>query len=237
MVMNAPNLDRGMHRGDLGFREVAPGRVQPLAPAPSRPALMRIFDVAASLACLIFLAPLMLAILVLILVIDRAPPVFGHTRIGRGGAAFRCFKFRTMRLDADEHLRALLESDETARLWWERQHKLPEDPRITPLGSLLRRSSLDELPQFLNVLRGEMSLVGPRPIVAAEIAKYGRYFEHYCRVRPGITGLWQVSGRSSTTYRRRVAMDVVYIRSRTLLLDLKIAALTLPAVVFQRGSQ
>jgi len=226
-----------MHSENFQFRELLlerPGRAA--RPAGGMTA-SRAFDIFAASACLIFLAPLMLGITLMILVVDRAPPLFGHTRVGRDGVTFKCLKFRSMRLNADEHLRALLERDENARLWWERQHKLPEDPRITRLGNLLRRSSLDELPQLFNVLRGEMSMVGPRPIVAAEIVKYGRYFEYYCRVRPGISGLWQISGRSHTSYRRRVAMDVIYVRSHTFWLDLKIAALTLPAVVLQRGSQ
>jgi exopolysaccharide production protein ExoY len=196
----------------------------------------RLFDIVFALACLIFLAPLMITVAVLIRVVDQAPPVFEHTRIGRNGRNFKCLKFRSMRLDADERLSELLSSDPDAQRAWDLHHKLPLDPRITPLGRFLRRSSLDELPQFINVLRGDMSLVGPRPIIKSEISRYGRYFEHYCRVRPGVTGLWQVSGRSEVTYRRRVAMDVLYIRNRSLWLNIRICLRTLPAVLLQKGS-
>jgi len=226
-----------MHSENLPFEELTlrgadrPARVRRgVDPA-------RLMDITGALLVLVFLAPLMVMIVGLILVVDRAPPIFGHARIGRGGRTFKCLKFRSMRVNADELLRAHLARDDEARACWERQHKLLRDPRITPLGSLLRRSSLDELPQLFNVLRGDMSLVGPRPIVRAEIAKYGRYFVHYCRVRPGITGLWQVSGRSDTSYRRRVALDVTYVKFRTFWLDLRILALTLPAVILQKGSQ
>src|SRR5205085_5042530 len=119
---------------------------------------------------------------------------------------------------------------------WEKDHKLRNDPRVTKLGAFLRKSSLDELPQLFNVLRGEMSLVGPRPIVDAEAAKYGRRFRHYCAVKPGITGLWQVSGRNDTSYRTRVAMDCIYAQRRNALLDAKVLAATVPAVLIARGS-
>ena len=133
-------------------------------------------------------------------------------------------------------LAALLRDNPQARAEWERDHKLKDDPRITPIGAFLRKTSLDELPQLFNVLAGHMSFVGPRPIVAGEIIRYGRRFDAYCKVRPGITGLWQVSGRSDTSYRRRVAMDVLYVRSRTLRLNSMIIVRTLPAVLRQHGS-
>lgn len=199
-------------------------------PAPWRP------EAVAALAILVFLAPLMLTIAALIYLLDGAPPLFAQTRIGKGGRSFDCLKFRTMRLDAEATLSRLLERDPEARAAWLERQKLPSDPRVTPLGRFLRISSLDELPQLINVVRGEMALVGPRPIVASEIQRYGRQFRHYCRVRPGLTGLWQVSGRSRLAYRRRVAMDVLYVRRRHSALDLKILALTLPAVLLQRGS-
>jgi exopolysaccharide production protein ExoY len=141
-----------------------------------------------------------------------------------------------MVIDADARLKDLLERDPQARAEWEADHKLRNDPRITRIGHFLRKSSLDELPQFFNVLMGEMSLVGPRPIVADEIVKYGRYFANYCRVRPGITGLWQISGRNDVSYRRRVAMDIAYVRSKSLALDMSILLLTVPRVVARRGS-
>ncbi len=141
-----------------------------------------------------------------------------------------------MVVDANARLEHILATDPEAHSEWKRDHKLKRDPRITPIGRFLRSSSLDELPQFFNVLRGEMSLVGPRPIVEAEVVRYGRYYRHYCMVRPGITGLWQVSGRNDVTYRRRVAMDVRYVKMRNPSFNIKIMMLTVPMVVAARGS-
>jgi exopolysaccharide production protein ExoY len=189
-----------------------------------------------ALAALIFLAPLLIAVAVLIYVQDGGPVVFAHRRIGRGGRHFNCLKFRSMAVEAEARLADLLARDPEARAEWERDHKLRNDPRVTKLGAFLRRSSLDELPQLVNVLRGEMSLVGPRPIVDAEASKYGRRFRHYCAVKPGITGLWQVSGRNDTSYRTRVAMDSIYAARRNALLDAKVLVATVPAVLIARGS-
>jgi lipopolysaccharide/colanic/teichoic acid biosynthesis glycosyltransferase len=141
-----------------------------------------------------------------------------------------------MLVDSDARLRQLLAESPEARAEWERDHKLRNDPRITALGSFLRRSSLDELPQLFNVLTGEMSLVGPRPIVTAEVKRYGRRFGHYCSVRPGITGLWQVSGRNDVSYRRRVAIDTCYAQRQSLALDLRILVATIPSVLLRKGS-
>ena len=185
---------------------------------------------------LIFFAPLMCLIAVAVYVQDGGPIIFAHRRIGQNGRTFYCFKFRSMAVDAEERLTALLEEDPEARAEWEQDHKLRRDPRITRLGAFLRKTSLDELPQLFNVLRGDMCLVGPRPIVEAEVVKYGRRFDDYCAVKPGITGLWQVSGRNDTSYRTRVALDCVYARNRTLMLDAYILVCTLPAVLARRGS-
>ena len=198
--------------------------------------LYRVLDVTLSLAALLFLAPIFLFIAVVVRAQDGGPSLFAHPRIGQGGRLFKCLKFRSMRPDSDARLHQLLASDPQARIEWARDHKLRRDPRITPFGGFLRRSSLDELPQFLNVLRGEMSLVGPRPIVEAEIDRYGHYFGCYCANKPGITGLWQVSGRNDVGYRRRVAMDVIYARRRSVGLYLWILLATLPAVVLRRGA-
>jgi lipopolysaccharide/colanic/teichoic acid biosynthesis glycosyltransferase len=141
-----------------------------------------------------------------------------------------------MAIDAEQRLAELLANDPVARAEWEKDHKLRNDPRVTRLGAFLRKTSLDELPQLFNVLRGEMSLVGPRPIVDAEIPKYGRRFVSYCAVKPGITGLWQVSGRNDTSYRSRVAMDCLYAKQRNVLMDGFIIAATVPAVLMRRGS-
>lgn len=185
---------------------------------------------------IIALAPLLAAIALAILLQDGGPVFFTHMRVGRGGRLFPCLKFRTMAVDADRRLADHLAADSYARVEWGEHQKLRSDPRITPLGAFLRKSSLDELPQILNVLRGEMSLVGPRPIVPEEIERYGCRFKHYRTIKPGITGLWQVNGRSDVSYRRRVAMDTFYARSRTPMLDLWIIAMTIPAVLFRRGS-
>jgi lipopolysaccharide/colanic/teichoic acid biosynthesis glycosyltransferase len=140
-----------------------------------------------------------------------------------------------MVVDSEKRLEELLRSDPSAAFEWHMHQKLRNDPRITPLGAFLRKTSLDELPQLINVLVGHMSLVGPRPIVVAEAPRYGRYFKFYCAVRPGITGLWQVSGRNDVSYRRRVAIDTLYVRSRSIFVDLAILTRTLPAVLSARG--
>ena len=201
-----------------------------------RISLYRVLDVGLSLLALLFLAPIFLFIAAVVRLQDGGPALFAHSRIGEGGRRFNCLKFRSMCLDSDARLHQLLVSDPQARIEWARDHKLRRDPRITPLGGFLRRSSLDELPQFLNVLRGEMSLVGPRPIVEAEIERYGHYFACYCAIKPGITGLWQISGRNDVGYRRRVAMDVVYARRRSVGLYLVILLATAPAVLLRRGA-
>jgi lipopolysaccharide/colanic/teichoic acid biosynthesis glycosyltransferase len=189
-----------------------------------------------AIIALIFLAPVMLAVAVAVFMQDGGPPVFAHRRIGRGGRYFYCLKFRSMAIDAERRLNDLLASDPQARAEWDKDHKLRNDPRVTRLGAFLRKSSLDELPQLFNVLKGEMSLVGPRPIVDAEVAKYGRRFASYCAVKPGITGLWQVSGRNDVSYRTRVALDCIYARSYSPRLYLWIVIVTIPAVLSRNGS-
>jgi lipopolysaccharide/colanic/teichoic acid biosynthesis glycosyltransferase len=178
----------------------------------------------------------MLGVALAIFLQDGGPALFAHRRLGWGGRHFYCLKFRTMRVDAEARLAEVLARDPQARAEWDADHKLRDDPRVTRLGAFLRRTSLDELPQLFNVLRGEMSLVGPRPIVDAEIQKYGRRFHQYCAVKPGITGLWQVNGRSDTTYRARVAMDCLYAGRKSLLLDVRVLLCTIPAVLARRGS-
>jgi lipopolysaccharide/colanic/teichoic acid biosynthesis glycosyltransferase len=195
----------------------------------------RMIDVIASVAALIFLAPMFVVIALLIKLQDGGPVLFAHHRIGRGGQSFRCLKFRSMVVNAEERLREHLASNAEARKEWAENQKLRKDPRITPVGMFLRKSSIDELPQIINVLIGEMSLVGPRPIVASEIAHYGRSFRHYCCVRPGITGLWQVSGRNDVSYRRRVALDRAYVRGQGLGLYVLIMFKTVPAVLRSSG--
>lgn len=208
----------------------------PASAAPSVDPWVRPLDVAVALTVLVVALPALLLVALMVACTSRGPILFRHQRIGRGGRRFACLKFRTMVVDAEARLQHILATDPTARAEWRRDHKLRRDPRITPIGRFLRKSSLDELPQLLNVLLGEMSMVGPRPIVEAERGHYGRSFISYCSVRPGITGLWQVSGRNDTSYRRRVAMDVLYARRAGLGLNLWILVMTVPAVLRSHGS-
>ena len=193
-------------------------------------------NIGVAIAALLFLLPVMLLVALVVYAQDGGPILFAHQRIGLNGRRFHCLKFRSMGADAEERLAALLASDPGARAEWQRDHKLRNDPRVTRVGAFLRKTSLDELPQLLNVLRGDMSMVGPRPIVEAEVSKYGHRFRDYCAVKPGITGLWQVRGRSDTSYRTRVALDCVYARRRNVGLDAYIIACTVPAVLARRGS-
>jgi Undecaprenyl-phosphate galactose phosphotransferase WbaP len=193
------------------------------------------FDQIAALILMLLLAPLLCTLAVLVRR-DGGPALFRHRRIGASGRTFDCIKFRTMVVDADQTLRRAIQQDPDAAAEWASTQKLRNDPRVTPIGRFLRRSSLDELPQLLNVLRGEMSLVGPRPIVQAEVARYGSDIEHYYAARPGLTGLWQVSGRNDISYTRRVRLDVWYVRNWTLWHDIAILFKTIPAVFLQRGA-
>jgi lipopolysaccharide/colanic/teichoic acid biosynthesis glycosyltransferase len=213
------------------------GRRAPSLPQPPfDDAARRALDILGALLGVGFLLPVFLVIAALIKLQDGGPVFFAQERLGRGGRLFRCLKFRTMVVNAPARLEAVLASDPEARREWRLYQKLKRDPRITSLGRFLRSSSLDELPQLLNILVGDMSLVGPRPIVAAEIPRYAARLSHYCQVRPGLTGLWQVSGRNHVTYRRRIAMDCLYVQKRTLFTDLVIIAMTIPAVLLRRGS-
>ena len=195
----------------------------------------RSFDVAIAGAILLAFLPL-LALIGLALLAQGRPLLIRHRRIGRGGELFPCLKFRTMVVDGDEVLRRHLADDPAARDEWASSQKLKNDPRVTPLGRVLRKSSLDELPQLFNVLRGEMSLVGPRPIVPAEAVHYGVHIEKYHAVRPGLTGAWQVSGRSDVSYHQRVSLDCHYVETRNLRGDIGIMLMTIPAVLKSKGS-
>ena len=190
-----------------------------------------------ALVLLVLLGPLMAVVTFLIWRRDGAPVLFAHYRVGQGGKLFRCMKFRTMLRNSEQVLSDLLRDDPQARAEWARDQKLTNDPRITPVGHFLRKSSLDELPQLLNVLRGEMSLVGPRPITVGELTRYGKVRWHYLSVRPGITGLWQVSGRNNTTYEERVALDRHYVEARSLWLDAGILFKTVRVVVAREGAR
>lgn len=209
--------------------------VEPLSVAVIGAWVVRGIDLVVATAALVVLAPVILGISVALWMQDGGSPIFVHWRIGKGGIPFPCLKLRTMVVDSEHRLEKYLEQNAAAAQEWAQDRKLRDDPRVTPLGAFLRKSSLDEIPQLFNVLTGQMSLVGPRPIVAAEIPRYGRYFREYCRVRPGITGLWQVSGRNAVSYQRRVALDTVYARNKSLAVDLFILGRTIPAVVSGRG--
>ena len=193
------------------------------------------FDQTAALVLVILLTPLLCALAIMVRR-DGGPALFRHRRIGAGGRMFDCIKFRTMVVNADEVLRKKIKVDAQVAAEWAATQKLRDDPRVTRIGSFLRRSSLDELPQLLNVLHGEMSLVGPRPIVQAEVARYGSDIEYYYAAKPGLTGLWQVSGRSDMSYARRVRLDVWYVRNWALWHDVAILFKTIPAVFLQRGA-
>jgi Undecaprenyl-phosphate galactose phosphotransferase WbaP len=184
---------------------------------------------------LVFLLPIFIVVMALVK-LDGGPAFFAHTRIGKSNSRFPCFKFRSMVVNGDEVLQEKLASDPEASAEWSRVRKLRDDPRVTKIGRFLRATSLDELPQLLNVLRLEMSLVGPRPITEAELYQYGTGIEYYYKVRPGITGLWQVSGRSDISFRERVRLDVTYIRDRSFKNDFLILARTIPAVLARKGA-
>ena len=206
-------------------------------PAPWASAMLwRAFDVIGSAAILIMVLPFLLLLAAVMYLSDPGPLFFVHRRIGHHGRSFGCLKFRTMKVNGDEVLREHLAVSHVARREWAETQKLRNDPRVTRMGVLVRKLSLDEFPQLVNVLRGEMSLVGPRPIVEAEVHRYGRFFEHYCMVKPGLTGLWQISGRNDTSYRERVELDVDYINRKSVSLDLMLMIKTVPAVLFARGS-
>jgi Undecaprenyl-phosphate galactose phosphotransferase WbaP len=212
----------------ISFRE----RAARLTPHAKRAMDIAIAGLALALALPFFL------LVALLVRADGGPAFYAHPRVGRGGRVFGCLKFRSMVVDSEARLEALLAADPAARAEWEQTRKLRNDPRITPIGRILRATSLDELPQLINVLRGEMSLVGPRPVTQAELDRYyGAAAAHYLSVRPGITGLWQVSGRSETCYDQRVALDVAYVSQPSLLADLRILLKTPLAVLSRRGAR
>jgi Undecaprenyl-phosphate galactose phosphotransferase WbaP len=198
--------------------------------------LKRVVDVLASLVSLVLLSPLLAVTALLIRCTSPGPIFYGQQRIGRHGRMFTIWKFRSMRADADAALAAHIAANPQAQEEWLRDHKLKDDPRVTQFGAFLRRTSIDELPQLWNVLKGDMSLVGPRPIVKDEAARYGRVFHSYTKVKPGITGLWQVSGRNDVDYNRRVLLDQFYIRHWSPWLDMYVIAKTIVAVTARSGA-
>jgi exopolysaccharide production protein ExoY len=222
----AEAVDEGASRG-AGRRTSGDGSVQRV--------MKRVLDVVLASVGLVVFGPAMLFTALLIWQ-SGGPALYRQERIGINGRRFMCLKFRTMVVDAEERLAEYLANNEEAAREWRETHKLRNDPRVTRLGRFLRKSSIDELPQLINVLRGEMSIVGPRPIVQAEVEKYGEHFAAYASVPPGLTGLWQICGRSDTAYPERVRLDVMYVENWSLLGDIMIIFRTIPAVLRARGA-
>lgn len=200
--------------------------------------IKRAFDIFFSLTCLIAGFPIFLTLGLLIYIFSPGQIIYSQERIGRGGKPFRCYKFRTMHNGADQNLQKILSTDPELKLQWERSFKLRKDPRITPFGVFLRKTSLDELPQFWNVLKGDLSIVGPRPVVLEELKKYyGVKAYKILSVRPGLTGPWQVSGRSDIeSYEKRVSLDESYVDHQSFFTDLKLIAKTVPVMLFTKGA-
>ena len=201
------------------------------------PFYKRPFDIAFSLFAIIITLPITIPIMLIVKLTDGGNIFYGHTRIGKNGKPFKVLKFRSMYMNADKKLKEILESNPEAKKEWEQNFKLKNDPRITPIGKFLRKSSLDELPQFINSLKGDMSVVGPRPVVQEELDKYYKdKAEIYKKVRPGVTGYWQVEGRSDTDYEERVKMDEEYIKNQSFLWDLKIIFQTIKVMITGKGA-
>lgn len=196
----------------------------------------RAFDVMLASLSIVILSPLLIGLAVAIRLSDGGPAFFGHSRVGYSGVPFNCWKFRSMRPNSEALLDEYLLANPIAARQWQNHRKLRHDPRVTPLGRILRKYSVDELPQLFNILAGEMSFVGPRPIEAAELEKFGLSLRHYLRARPGLTGLWQVSGRSSLDYQRRVVLDRYYVMHWSLLLDVMLIFKTVPVAMGARGA-
>lgn len=196
-----------------------------------------LFNRASALVLLVLLSLPLLFIALCVWRADGRPVIYAHYRVGLSGKVFPCLKFRSMVKNSEQALQDLLDADPAARDEWQREQKLSNDPRITATGKFLRRSSLDELPQLINVVRGEMNLVGPRPIMTSELARYGAARWHYLSVKPGMTGLWQVSGRNDTTYEERVGLDKHYVEKRSAWLDIRILFKTLKVVAAGQGAR
>lgn len=214
------------------LRRYTPGR-------PVRPIggfRKRAFDMIGAVALLILFSPLFLLIAMAVKLGDFGPVMFGHQRVGHNGKSFRCLKFRTMVIDSSTRLAAHLAENPEALAEWATTRKLRNDVRVTEIGRVLRKLSLDELPQLINVLRGDMSLVGPRPVMGEEMVLYGDRGDHYLRSRPGLTGKWQVSGRSDTTFEERVRLDSQYVEQWSFVGDILIILKTVPVVLSARGA-
>ncbi len=247
MTTTASNLREKQRVRTLSLADVLPGAndnalrtgLAPLAPTPTLPGARSVLKMAmdrlGALVGLIMLAPVLL-VLAYLVKRDGGPAFYGQQRVGQNGRKFKCWKFRSMVPNAADVLNELLARDPEARAEWERDFKLKNDPRVTRLGALLRKTSLDELPQLWNVLVGEMSLVGVRPVTEAELKNYGDKLGDYYAMLPGMTGLWQVSGRNDVTYAERVQMDSDYVRGWSLLGDIRIIFQTIGVMLQKRGA-
>ena len=193
-----------------------------------------LLDFISAFIFLILGSPLFILISLLIKLSSRGPIFFKQKRIGKNRKTFKCLKFRTMFPESEDMLQNLLSRNEELRIEYQKDFKLKNDPRITPIGKFLRKSSLDEIPQFINVLKGEMSIVGPRPIVKKEVLKYGKSFKKAFSLRPGITGLWQVSGRNNLSYKKRIELDLIYAKDVSLVMDLRIIIRTIGVILFPK---
>jgi len=213
--------------GDMGFSELG---------NENQDYVKRGLDLLLTVGGGLCLLPFLLIIALLVAIDNNGSVIFAHRRIGQNGKEFKCYKFQTMIPNAQQALEEYLSKNPEAQNEWEANFKLVNDPRVTKLGGFLRKTSLDEMPQLWNVIVGDMSLVGPRPIVAKEVERYGENFKEYAMCKPGITGIWQVNGRSDTTYEERVAMDTWYAYNRTNILDLKYLFQTIKVVLFGKGA-
>lgn len=202
---------------------------------PNSP-LTRVLDIGLILLAAPYILFFFVIISIMIMLDSKGGPFYKQTRIGKGGRKFQAYKFRTMVLNADQVLQRYLDESPELNAEWKATHKLKKDPRVTRVGAILRKLSLDEMPQFWNIIIGDMALIGPRPIVDAEIEKYGKCFELYIQARPGLTGLWQVSGRSDTSYQYRVQLDEYYLLNRSLKLDIIILLKTVSVVLARKGA-
>lgn len=199
--------------------------------------IKRIFDIVFSLLTMVIIIPVSIVVIILIMIESPgAAPIFKHYRVGKDGKLFPCYKFRSMVPNAKEKLQEYLKNNPEAKIEWDKYFKLKNDPRITKVGKIIRKTSIDELPQFINVLKGEMSWVGPRPIIKDEIHYYGKYIKDYYAVLPGITGMWQVSGRSEIGYKDRVSLDVWYVRNWSIWIDITLILKTIKIVLFRKGA-
>jgi exopolysaccharide production protein ExoY len=196
----------------------------------------RTFDITSAGLALVIFSPIFLMIMALVKFTDKGPAFYGHSRIGHKGRVFKCLKFRTMAVNGEEILRNHLRDNPEAAAEWLATRKLRDDPRVTAVGRVLRKLSLDELPQLLNIVRGEMSVVGPRPVVDEELKVYDSFAVYYLQTRPGLTGLWQISGRNDVSYESRIAFDTQYVQNWSLVQDVSIIMRTIPAVCLARGS-